>query len=156
MGENGETCAVVASDSIEDGKSTEDYPHGKIAGSDSKHWRREHVGRFEVIEIMDDSNLYPMLLGIDWAINMNGVINLKKQMMSFERKSLRVVVPLDPTEGLRYTKPVRNYEKSDDDLDQIYKITLRDQDWVNSTTDGRITCDRKSSYTSDSDEELEH
>jgi len=33
---------------------------------------------FEVIEIVDDRNPYPMLLGIDWAINMNGVINMKK------------------------------------------------------------------------------
>ena len=33
---------------------------------------------FEVIEIVDDSNPYPMLLGIDWATDMNGVINLQK------------------------------------------------------------------------------
>lgn len=32
---------------------------------------------FELIEIVDDSNPYPTLLGIDWAIDMNGVINLK-------------------------------------------------------------------------------
>ena len=31
---------------------------------------------FEVIEI--DSNPYPVLLGINWATDMNGVINLKK------------------------------------------------------------------------------
>ena len=31
---------------------------------------------FEVIEIVDDSN--PVVLGIDWATDMNGVINLKK------------------------------------------------------------------------------
>jgi len=64
----------------------------------------------------------PTLLGIDWAIEMNGVINLKKSTMSFEKKSLHVVVPLDLVEGPRYTAPVRDYE-SDDDLDQIYKIT---------------------------------
>lgn len=61
---------------------------------------------------------------------MNVVINFKKQMMSFEIKSLRVVVPLNPTEGPHYTEPVHDYE-SDNDLDQIYKITTRDQDWVN-------------------------
>ena len=43
--------------------------------------------------------------------------------MSFERKSLHVVVPLDPAKGPCYTEPVRDYEESDDDLDQIYKIT---------------------------------
>jgi len=54
---------------------------------------------------------------------MNAVINLEKRTMSFERKSLRVVVSLDPAEGARYTKPIRDYEESEDELDQIYKIT---------------------------------
>jgi len=54
---------------------------------------------FEVIEIVYDSNPYPALLGIDWDIDMNGVVNLKKRTTSFERKSLQVVVPLDPVEG---------------------------------------------------------
>lgn len=47
--------------------------------------------------------------------------------MIFEKKCLCVVVPLDPIEGSRYTKPVHDYE-SDDDLDCIYKITPREQD----------------------------
>ena len=55
---------------------------------------------------------------------MNGVINFKKWTMSFERKSLLVVVPLDPAEGSRYTEPVHDYEESEDDLHQIYKITV--------------------------------
>ena len=33
---------------------------------------------FEVIESVDDNNPYLVLLGIDWAMDMNGVINLKK------------------------------------------------------------------------------
>jgi len=36
---------------------------------------------FEVIEIVDDNNPYATLLGIYWAIDMNGVINLKKWAM---------------------------------------------------------------------------
>jgi len=36
------------------------------------------LANFEVIEIVDDNNPYPPLLGIDWATDMNGVINLKK------------------------------------------------------------------------------
>lgn len=74
---------------------------------------------FEVIEIVDDSNPYPALLGIDWATDMNGVINLKRRKMIFEKKSLRVIVPLDPAEGARYTKPLHD-EDSDDELDCIY------------------------------------
>jgi len=54
---------------------------------------------FKVIEIIDDRNPYPMLLGIDWSTNMNGVINLKKCKMIFEKKSLCIVVPLDLAEG---------------------------------------------------------
>ena len=71
---------------------------------------------FEVIEIVVDNNPYLVLLRIDWAMDMNGVINLKKWKMIFEKKSLRAVVPLDLIEGLRYTELVRNFV-SDDDLD---------------------------------------
>ena len=61
---------------------------------------------FEVIEIVDDINSYPMLLGIDWSTDMNGVINLKKRKMIFEKNSLCIVVPLDPVEGSFYTQLV--------------------------------------------------
>ena len=109
---------------------------------------------FKVIEIVDDNNPYPMLLGIDWATHMNGVINLKKCKMLFEKKSLHVVVPLDPMEGSCYTEPVRNYY-SDDTLDCIYKITTWEQGCVNPTMDGMISWERESSCTSDVDEEIE-
>jgi len=78
---------------------------------------------FELIEIFDDSNPYLVLLGIDWTTNMNRVINLKKCKMTFEKKYLCIVVPLDLVEGSHYTKPVHDYE-SGDDLDCIYKITV--------------------------------
>lgn len=55
------------------------------------------VANFEVIEIVDDSNPYPALLEIDSAIDMNGVINLKKMTLSFEMKLLQVILPLDLT-----------------------------------------------------------
>ena len=54
---------------------------------------------------------------------MNGVINLKKHKMIFEKNSLPIVVPLDPAEGARYTEPVHDAD-SNDDLDCIYKITI--------------------------------
>jgi len=80
------------------------------------------LANFEVIEILDDNNPYPTLLGINWATDMNGVINLKKRKMIFEKKVLCVIVTLDPIEELHYIDPVCDYE-SDDDLDCIYKIT---------------------------------
>ena len=78
---------------------------------------------FELIEIVDDNNPYPALLGIDWPTTMNGVIKLKKRKMIFEKKSLCIIVPLDLDKGSRYTKPVCDYER-DDDLEFIYKITV--------------------------------
>ena len=54
---------------------------------------------FEVIEIIDDSNPYPALLGIEWAMENAAVINLKKRQMTFEGKDLRVILPLDPSQG---------------------------------------------------------
>ena len=109
---------------------------------------------FEVIEIVDDSNPYLTLLGIDWATDMNGVIDLKKWKMIFEKNSLCIVVSLDPPEGARYIEPMRD-DDNDDELDCIYQIMMQYQDWVNPTADGRISWEHDTSYTSDSDEEIE-
>lgn len=65
---------------------------------------------FEVIEIVDEKSPYTAFLGIDWAINTNGIINFKHRKMIFEKKSSRVVVLLDPIERARYTKLVHNDE----------------------------------------------
>ena len=62
---------------------------------------------FEVIEIVDDSFPYPMLLGIDWDFNNSIVVDLKKRRMVFEGDGLRVITPLDPDECPRYTVPIR-------------------------------------------------
>jgi len=71
--------------------------------------------------------------------------------MIFEKKSLRVIVPLDIAKGSCYMEPVHNYE-SDDDLDYIYKIIARDRDSVNLTVGGWITWDHESYCTLDLDE----
>lgn len=73
--------------------------------------------------------------------------------MIFEKKSLCVVVPLDPVEGVQYTEPVHDSD-SDDDLDYINKINMQGEDCVNPTTDGRISWECESSCTSVSDEEI--
>ena len=61
---------------------------------------------FEVINIVDDKNPYPTLLGIDWAIDNQTIINFKKRVLSFENDEVRVVSPIDPLEGQRYVEPV--------------------------------------------------
>ena len=48
---------------------------------------------FKVIEIVNDNNTYPALVGIDWSTDMKGVINQKKRKMIFEKNSLCIVVP---------------------------------------------------------------
>jgi hypothetical protein len=62
---------------------------------------------FEVIEIVDYSFPYPVLLGIDWDFNNSTVVDLNKRRMTFEGDGLRVIAPLDPDEGCRYTEPIR-------------------------------------------------
>lgn len=113
-------------------------PMGRLQGITVDIKGVSALTNLEVIEIFNDDNPYPVLLGIDWTTDMNGVINLKKCKMIFEKKSPRVVVLLDPAEGSRSIEPVRDNE-SDDDLDCICKITSLEEDWVNPTTDGRIS-----------------
>lgn len=96
---------------------------------------------FEFIQIIDDSDPYATLLGLDWAIDMDAIINLKHRSMVFENNETMVVVPLDPAEGERYTKLVHTEE----DVEHIYKLTTRDEDWINPTPYGWISWDRDSS-----------
>ena len=77
---------------------------------------------FEVIDIIDDTTPYLALLGIDWEIENQAIINFKRRILSFEDDEMWVVTPLDPLEGPRHVEPVFN-EGNDDLLDTIYKIT---------------------------------
>jgi hypothetical protein len=62
---------------------------------------------FEVIEIIDNSQPYPALMGLEWAVDNQEIINLKRREMIFEVGDLKVIAPLDPSEGKRYTESVR-------------------------------------------------
>jgi hypothetical protein len=79
---------------------------------------------FKVIEIVNDSCPYLMLLGIDWAFNNSTIVDLNKRRMMFEGDGLRVIVPLDPDEGPIYTEPIRE-EYCAYMLENIYKLTER-------------------------------
>ena len=50
---------------------------------------------FDVIGIVDDTNLYPALLGTDWAIYNQTIINFKMRVLTFEDAQIRVVTRLD-------------------------------------------------------------
>jgi hypothetical protein len=93
---------------------------------------------FEVIEIVDDSCPYPALLGIDWAFNNSIVVDMKKRCMTFERDGLQFIAPLDPDEGLRYTESIRE-EYHTYELENIYKLIARQQDYINPTADGNLS-----------------
>jgi hypothetical protein len=77
-----------------------------------------------VIEIVDDSCPYPVLLGIDCDFNNSTMVDLKKRKMTFEGDGLRVIAPLDLDEGQRYTNPIRE-EDHTYELENIYKLTVR-------------------------------
>ena len=92
------------------------------------------VAEFKVIEIIDDSNPYRALLGIEWAMANAAVINLKKKQMTFEGKELRVILPLDPSQGERYTEPLQNEDQ--DVLEHIYNITAKEEDYIDPSAEG--------------------
>ena len=109
---------------------------------------------FEVIEIVDDNCPYPALLGIDWAFNNSTMVDLKKIRMMFERYGLRVIAPLDPNEGQRYTEPIKEEDRAYE-LENIYKLIARQQDYINPTTDENLSWRSDSACSSDSEEALE-
>ena len=92
---------------------------------------------FEVINIVDDTNPYTALLGIDWVIDNQTIINFKKRILSFEDDEMRVVSPIDPLEGQRYVELVYN-EGQGDYLDQIYNVTSLKEDYINLVEDGNL------------------
>ena len=93
---------------------------------------------FEFINIVDDTNPYPALLGIDQAIDNQTIINFKKRILSFEDEEMRVVSPIDPFEGQRYVEPVYN-EGQDDYIDHIYNVKAMQEDYTSPTADGNLT-----------------
>lgn len=74
--------------------------------------------------------------------------------MVFEKNGVRVVVPLDPYEGVWYTKLIHeDYEN--ENIDHIYKLTAQNEDWINPTTNGIISWEKDNSCNSDSGEEMD-
>jgi hypothetical protein len=110
---------------------------------------------FEVIEIVDENFPYPALLGIHWAFDNYTVVDLKKRHMIFERNVLRVIAPLDLDEGPRYTEPIRE-EDHMYELENIYKLIARQQDYINPTIDGNLRWRSDNACSSDSKEALEN
>jgi hypothetical protein len=96
--------------------------------------RVRNMVEFEVIEIMDDKKPYPSLVGLEWAFDNQVIIKLKRREMIFEVQGLKVMTPLDTSEGKRYIEPTRG-----NDTDNLYNMTAWMEDYVNSTVDGAMT-----------------
>jgi hypothetical protein len=110
---------------------------------------------FEVIEIVDESFPYLVLLRIDWAFNNSTVVDLNKIRITFEGDGLRVIAPLNPDEGPRYIEPIKE-EDDAYDLENIYELTTRQQDYINPTADGNLSWKSDSACSSNSEEALEN
>jgi hypothetical protein len=95
------------------------------------------IADFEFIDIMDDSQPYLVLMGIEWAFENQMIINLKKREMIFEVGDLKVTAPLDLKKGKRYIEPAKGNK-----IDNLYNMTTRMDDYVNPTTDGALKLEK--------------
>lgn len=77
---------------------------------------------FEVIEIVDDSNPYPTLSGLDWDFENLSMVNLKNKHLVFEQGDLKVISALYPKEVRMYVEIMREVMDVEG-LDNIYKLT---------------------------------
>lgn len=109
---------------------------------------------FEVIKIVDEEDPYPTLLGIDWAFDNSSMIDLKRRPMAFEVDTLRLITPLGPREGAKYTKLVRE-DVDSEDIGELYNITTRGEGYVNPTVDGELSWRSICSYDTDSKDALD-
>ena len=108
---------------------------------------------FEVIEIVDGTTPYPTFLGLDWEFENQAIINLKTRKMTFELGEYRVIMPLDPSEGESLVEPTCI---DLEEINQLYKTTTRDEDYINPTADGVLSWRSITSCAIDSDTRLEN
>ena len=105
----------------------------------------------DVIEFVDVGGSYPVLLGIGWANDSMAVINFKKRMMTFENHDIRVITPMDPNEGRRHIKPIKDEVVRG--WDHAYNIL---EDYIHPNVDGELGWHSASSVSFDSDDALEN
>jgi hypothetical protein len=98
------------------------YPVGRLQNVEVDLDGVKTMVDFEVIEIMGEKDPYPTLLGIDWAYENFVVIDLKKEIMTFEADGMKVTQPLDPYQGPRYMDLVEG-NMEEDALDHLYTLT---------------------------------
>lgn len=93
---------------------------------------------FEVIETIDETYPYLALLGINRAFDNNAILNLKNRKMSLDLDTMILVTPLDPCKGERCIEPIKE-ELEIEEIDNLYNITTRREDYANPTIDGELS-----------------
>jgi hypothetical protein len=73
--------------------------------------------------------------------------------MTFDSGEYKFIVPLDPSEGERFVEPTY---LDLEEINQLYRTSTREEDYVNPTTDGVLSWRSVTSCTSDSDTYLEN
>jgi hypothetical protein len=81
------------------------------------------------------------------------MINLKRRKMNFESEEYRVIAPLDPSEGERFVEMTC---LDLEEINQLYRTTVREEDYVNPTADGVLSWRSITSCASDLDIGLEN
>ena len=61
------------------------------------------------------------------------VINFKKRVMTFKNHDMQIISPLDPLEGKRYLKPIK--DEFVGGWDNAHNIS---EDYINPTVDGEL------------------
>jgi hypothetical protein len=108
---------------------------------------------FKVIEIVYGTKPYLTLIGLDWEFDNQAIINLKMRNMTFYLGEYRVIAPLDPSEGERFVEPTC---LDLEEINQLYRTTTQEEDYVNSTTYGILSWRSITSCGSDLDTGLEN
>jgi hypothetical protein len=89
MGNDGETQVNLVSCLVKIGKPTQDSTNWPIDRDTCEYRWVHNIADFEVIKIMDDSQPYPTLMGLEWAFENQEIINLKRREMIFEVGDLK-------------------------------------------------------------------
>ena len=75
--------------------------------------------------------------------------------MTFEGHKIKIIAPLYPYKGPRYTEPIYAEEEMKE-ADDLYKMTTVQNDYIDPTVNGTLSWCYASSYTSDSDQGMEN
>jgi hypothetical protein len=79
------------------------FPIGRLGNMEINIAGVKTLVDFEFIDIIGYKDPYFALLGINWSYDNYAVIDLNKDTMTFESEGIKVVQPLDPYVGPKYT-----------------------------------------------------